>query len=81
MMSTSATIGCIRLKILSRLWNWLSPDLPEWEKQREREFVEAVNSLKTLRVTPEGGMAIDPEEIREQVIESRERLKHFVRKS
>ncbi|AQW70417.1 hypothetical protein B2J77_20380 [Pseudomonas parafulva] len=82
MISTSATIGCIRLKILSRLWNWLSPDLrPDWEKQREREFVEAVNSLKTLRVTPEGGMAIDPEEIREQVIESRERLKHFVRKS
>ncbi|HDS1738727.1 TPA: hypothetical protein QEM67_000567 [Pseudomonas putida] len=81
MISTSATIGCIRLKILSRLRSWLSPDLrPEWEKQREREFIEAVNSLKTLRVTPGGRMSIDPEEIREQVLEARERLKHFVRK-
>ncbi|MEZ1510553.1 hypothetical protein QVM48_14565 [Pseudomonas soli] len=65
--------------ILDRLAAWLFPDRRlEWEKQREREFIEALNSLKTLRVTPEGGMAIDPEEIREQVIESRERLKHFV---
>uniref|UniRef100_A5WAK0 Uncharacterized protein n=1 Tax=Pseudomonas putida (strain ATCC 700007 / DSM 6899 / JCM 31910 / BCRC 17059 / LMG 24140 / F1) TaxID=351746 RepID=A5WAK0_PSEP1 len=81
MISTSAAIGCIRLKILSRLRNWLSPDLrPEWEKQREREFIEAVNSLKTLRVTLGGRMSIDPEEIREQVLEARERLKHFVRK-
>ncbi|HDS1787605.1 hypothetical protein NPS34_00260 [Pseudomonas putida] len=69
------------MKILSRLRNWLSPDLrPEWEKQREREFIEAVNSLKTLRVTLGGRMSIDPEEIREQVLEARERLKHFVRK-
>ncbi|MDD2067128.1 hypothetical protein NPS49_02220 [Pseudomonas putida] len=69
------------MKILSRLRSWLSPDLrPEWEKQREREFIEAVNSLKTLRVTPGGRMSIDPEEIREQVLEARERLKHFVRK-
>ncbi|MDV2799989.1 hypothetical protein R0E53_20900 [Pseudomonas aeruginosa] len=68
--------------ILDRLVARLLPDRrSEWEKQREREFIEAVNSLKTLRVTPEGGMAIDPEEIREQVIESRERLKQFVRKS
>lgn len=70
------------LKIFQKLWSLIYSDRrPEWEKQREREFIEAVNSLKTLRVTPEGGMAIDPEEIREQVIESRERLKHFVRKS
>ena len=70
------------LRLLSRIRSTISPDRrPEWEKQREREFIEAVNSLKTLRVTPEGGMAIDPEEIREQVIESRERLKQFVRKS
>lgn len=70
------------MKIFQKLWSLIDSDRrPEWEKQREREFIEAVNSLKTLRVTPEGGMAIDPEEIREQVIESRERLKHFVRKS
>ncbi|CAI8862218.1 MULTISPECIES: hypothetical protein [Pseudomonas] len=65
--------------ILNRLVTWLCPDnRPEWEKEREREFIKAVNSLKTLRVTPEGGMSIDPEEIRDQVLESRERLKHFV---
>lgn len=67
--------------ILDRLVAWLFPDRRlEWEKQREREFIEAVNSLKTLRVTPGGRMSIDPEEIREQVLEARERLKHFVRK-
>ncbi|MDK4764076.1 hypothetical protein [Pseudomonas aeruginosa] len=45
--------------ILDRLVARLFPDRrSEWEKQREREFIEAVNSLKTLRVTPEGGMAV-----------------------
>lgn len=69
----------IMLKLLSRIWNTISSDpRPEWEKQREREFIEAVNGLKTLRVTPGGTMSINPEEIREQVLESRERLKHFV---
>lgn len=69
------------LKRLSRIWNNINPDRrPEWEKRREREFIEAVNSLKTLRVTPEGRMSIDPEGIREQVLEARERLKHFVQK-
>jgi len=66
---------------LKRLVDRLFPDRrPEWEKQREREFIQAVNSLKTLRVTKEGAMSIDPEEIREQVIASRERLKHFVQR-
>jgi len=50
------------------------------EQARERAFISAVNSLKTLRVTREGGMSIDPDEIREQVIASRHALKHFVRK-
>ncbi|WP_318654810.1 hypothetical protein [Pseudomonas aeruginosa] len=36
--------------ILDRLVARLFPDRrSEWEKQREREFIEAVNSLKTLR--------------------------------
>ena len=69
------------LKIFQKLWSFIDSDRrPEWEKQREREFIEAVNSLKTLRVTPGGRMSIDPEEIREQVLKARERLKHFVRK-
>lgn len=61
--------------ILNRLVTWLFPD-----RRPEREFIKAVNSLKTLRVTPEDSMLIDSEEIREQVLESRERLKHFVRR-
>jgi len=63
----------MNLKLLPRTWNAICPDRrPEREKQREREFVEAVNNLKTLRTTPEGGMAIDPEEIRDHVIALRE---------
>lgn len=54
-------------------------DRPASERVREQEFVSAVNRLKTLRVTPEGGMSIDAEEIREQVIAARHSLKHFVR--
>lgn len=80
--SKLATVSIrIMLKLLSRIWNAINPDRrPEWENQREREFIEAVNSLKTLKVTPGGRMSIDPEEIREQVLQARERLKHFVRK-
>ena len=69
------------LNLLSSLWSIVCPDRrPEREKARERGFIQAANSLKTLRVTPEGGMSIDPEEIREQIIASREQLKHFVHK-
>ena len=49
------------------------------EQGRDRAFIAALNNLKSLRVTPDGGMSIDPDEIREQVIESRHRLKRFVR--
>lgn len=66
---------------LHRLITKLFPDRrPYWEQKREREFIQAVNSLKTLRVTPEGGMSIDPEELREQIVASREQLKHFAHK-
>lgn len=51
--------------------------LTYWER-RERAFIDAVNKLKALHVTPEGAMYIDPEEIREQIIASREQLKQFV---
>ena len=62
-----------------RLAAWLFLDRrPEREKVREREFIQAANSLKTLKVTPEGGMSIDPEELRDQIIASREQLKHLV---
>jgi len=67
------------LNVLKRLFNVLYPDRrPEREKQRERDFIQAANGLKTLRVTPEGGMSIDPEGIREQIVSAREQLKHLV---
>lgn len=49
------------------------------EQARDLAFVAALNDLQSLRVTPDGGMSIDPDEIREQVIESRLSLKRFVR--
>jgi hypothetical protein len=49
------------------------------EQVRERAFINAVNGLETLRVTPDGGMSIDALEIREQVIAARHELKQFVR--
>lgn len=67
------------MKLLTSLWNLISPDQrPNWEKVRDRDFIAAVNKLETLSVTDRGGMAINPEEIREQVITSREQLKHLV---
>jgi hypothetical protein len=49
------------------------------EQARDRAFITALNSLQSLRVTPDGGMSIDPNEIRGKVIASRQSLKRFVR--
>ena len=49
------------------------------EQARDRAFIAALNNLKSLRVTPDGGMSIDPDEIRDRVIASRRSLKRFVR--
>jgi hypothetical protein len=69
------------LKLLTTLWSVISPDRrPEREKAREREFILAANSLKTLSVTDRGGVSIDPEELRDQIIAAREQLKHLVRR-
>jgi hypothetical protein len=53
---------------------------PEWVQAEEREFIKAVNSLKALQTTPRGGMKIDPEELRDQILASRERYKDLVKK-
>lgn len=50
------------------------------EQARDRAFIAALNNLQSLRVTPDGGMSIDPEEIRNLVIASRHALKHLVRR-
>lgn len=51
---------------------------PQWVRDEERRFIEAANRLRTLHVTPEGGMRIDPEELRDQIIEAREKYKDLV---
>ncbi|QXH66823.1 hypothetical protein [Pseudomonas asgharzadehiana] len=67
------------LKFLKCVFNVLYPDRrPDWEQKREREFILAANGLKTLSVTDRGGMSIDPEELRDQIVASREQLKHLV---
>lgn len=67
------------MKLLTSLWNLINPDRrPDWEKARERDFIAAANGLKTLSVTDRGGMSIDPEEFRDQIVASREQLKHLV---
>lgn len=64
---------------LTRLWDFFFADRrSEAEQRRELEFIQAVNSLKTLRATDRGGMSIDPEEIRDVVLERREAYKHLV---
>lgn len=67
------------MKLLDRLWKWIFPDRRSvWEKEKEKQFIQAVNDLQTLIATPQGGMSIDPEEIRDQIIERRELYKHLV---
>ncbi|MSU96789.1 hypothetical protein EB795_23195 [Pseudomonas mandelii] len=64
-----------------RSMGWLmQEEKTKVEQQRERSFIASVSALKTLQVTPEGGMAIDPQEIRERVIECRHALRHLVRR-
>ena len=46
----------------------------------EEQFILAANSLKTLQVPLGGCMSINPEELRDQIIESRERYKSLVRR-
>lgn len=66
---------------LRRMWVWFFRDIrPESEIRGEKEFIQAANKLKTLRVTDRGGMSIDPEELRDQIIAAREEYKTLVRR-
>lgn len=68
--------------MICAIWQRVFKDnRPEWEIRREIELIQAANRLKTLRVTPRGGMSIDPEEIRDQIIAARGEYKHLVRRS
>ncbi|MDZ4300187.1 MAG: hypothetical protein U1C13_00870 [Pseudomonas sp.] len=61
-------------------WLFWKDKRPEWVQAEEREFIKAANGLKTLQTTPRGGMRIDPEEIRDQILEARELYKDLVQK-
>lgn len=61
-------------------WSFWKDKRPEWVQAEERAFIKAANRLKTLQTTPHGGMRIDPEEIRDQIIEARELYKDLVQK-
>lgn len=61
-------------------WLFWKDKRPVWVQAEEREFIKAANRLKTLHVTPRGGMRIDPEELRDQILESRERYKDLVKR-
>lgn len=61
-------------------WLFWKDNRPEWIQAEERAFIKAANGLKTLQVTPRGGMRIDPEEIRDRILEARESYKDLVQK-
>lgn len=61
-------------------WSFWKDKRPEWVQAEERAFIKAANSLKTLQVTPRGGMRIDPEEFRDQILDARELYKDLVPK-
>jgi hypothetical protein len=58
---------------------WFTDDRSVREKNREKAFIKAVNDLKTLTVTPDGGMSIDPMEIQDKIIKARLELKRYVK--
>jgi hypothetical protein len=61
-------------------WLFWKDKRPAWVQAVEREFIKAVNSLQTLQSTPGCGMRIDPEELRDQILASRERYKSLVKR-
>jgi len=58
---------------------WFTDDRSVREKNREKAFIKAVNDLKTLDVTADGGMSIDPMEIQNKIIKARLELKRYVK--
>lgn len=59
-------------------WKFWKKKTLSWNERREREFIEAINKLKNFHVTDRGGFSIDPEELREQVIASRQAYSSLV---
>lgn len=70
----------VRNEAQQMAWSFWKDKRPEWVQAEERDFIKAANGLKTLQVTPRGGMRIDPEEIRDQIVSARELYKGLVKK-
>lgn len=61
-------------------WLFWKDKRPAWVRAEEQAFIKAANGLKTLQVTPGGGLRIDPEELRDQILAARELYKDLVKK-
>lgn len=61
-------------------WLFWKDKRPEWVQAEEREFIKAANSLKSLQTTPRGGLRIDPEELRDQILAALELYKDLVKR-
>lgn len=65
-----------------RFWGWLFKDKrSDWEQTQERQFITVVNKLKNYSVSDRGGLLMNPEELRELVMNGRKELKHLVQPS
>ncbi|MDO7908980.1 hypothetical protein Q6A49_00265 [Pseudomonas sp. 22-AL-CL-001] len=67
------------LALFDRVYSWLFPDKrSEWERKRERAFIEAVNKLENYYMTGRGGLSMDPEAVIDYVVARRQELSHLV---
>ncbi|MGF6398411.1 hypothetical protein ABH905_002077 [Pseudomonas frederiksbergensis] len=65
-----------------QFWAWLFEDKRSaWEQKQDRLAIDAFNKLKNYSVSDRGGLSMDPEELREQVVTGRKELKHLVQPS
>lgn len=57
------------MNALDKILNFFWPDQrSDWEKKRERLFLDAANRLKNFYVTDQGGISMDPEEVRDAIL-------------
>ncbi|WP_409262954.1 hypothetical protein [Pseudomonas putida] len=65
--------------LIDRVYSWLFPDKrSEWERKKERAFIEAVNKLENYYVTDRGGLSMDPGAVIDYVVARRQELSHLV---
>ncbi|WP_146114715.1 hypothetical protein [Pseudomonas frederiksbergensis] len=71
-----------KMGLFMQFWAWLFKDKRSaWEQKKDRLAIDAFNKLKNYSVSDRGGLSMDPEELREQVVTDRKELKHLVQPS